>query len=101
MDQDQAAPISPAHDDDFPDVVTLREQRELALACFILSATLSLAVLLSNFGSEPREIGEARAAVDVHQKLLVQEKLALVANQKALGEVERARDELLRARVAR
>lgn len=100
MDQQPAAPLSPDGEEAFS-VALLKEQRELALACLILSATLSLAVLLSNFGAEPRAIGEARGEVKEHRKLLAQEQTALAANQKALAEVEAARDALRRARTRR
>jgi hypothetical protein len=50
--------------------LTLRAQRELALACACLSFAISLAVLLSNFGKEPAAIPAAREAVENHQKIL-------------------------------
>ena len=100
MDQQQAASTPPDGEETLS-VSLLKEQRELALACFILSATLSLAVLLSNFGAEPPAIGEAREEVVVHRNMLAQEKAALAANQKALAEVGAARDALLRVRAGR
>jgi hypothetical protein len=77
----------------------IAEQRELALACFILSATLSIAVLWSNLGAEPAGIGETREAVAVHRQLLHQHQVLLADNQKVLSEVEAVRDALLKARV--
>ncbi len=97
MKRVETAGNSPAHEDHL-DLAALKDQRELALACFILSASLSAAVLWSNFGAEPKEMGEAREAVELHRKLLVQNKSVLADNQKVLAEVEAARDALVRAR---
>ncbi len=77
----------------------LKEQRELALACFILSATLSVAVVWSNLGGEPKAMTETREAVEVHRKLLQQHQVLLAVNEKALADVVAVRDALVRARI--
>lgn len=97
MKRDETTEISPAREE-HPDLAALKEQRELALACFILSASLSVAVLLSNLGAEPKAMGETREAIELHLKLLAQHKSLLADNQKVLAEVEAARDALVRAR---
>ena len=79
----------------------LEEQRELALACFILSSTLSVAVLWSNLGGEPPAMNETRVAVQAHRKIVEEHQALLAANQKALAEVVAARDAVARVRVSK
>lgn len=79
----------------------LIEQRELALACFILSATLSVAVLWSNLGGEPAAMKETREAVQAHRKIFQQHQALLADNQKVLAEVVGAKDGLAKARAGK
>lgn len=68
----------------------LRGQVELAQACAFLALTISAAVLLSNFGREPRQLGAARAAVAEHQKILQTHQQLLQANEEALRQNQAA-----------
>jgi hypothetical protein len=68
------------------DLMQARRQRDQALACAFLSAIITLAVLLSNFGREPEAILTARAAVQKHKQLLAQNEEVLRANQAVLAQ---------------
>jgi hypothetical protein len=94
----QAASVS---GDQSQELRLISEQREVALACFVLSTTISIAVLWSSLGGEPKAIGEAREDVALHRTLFHQHQILLADNQKVLTEVEAARDALVRARARR
>lgn len=96
MEPGQTAISHAGHDDQLAEVQLLKEQRELALACLILSASISVAVLWSNLGGEPKAIGDTREEVAVHRKQFQQHQVLLAETQKVLAEVEAARDALLR-----
>jgi hypothetical protein len=78
-------------------LIKLREQRELALAWMLISIAISVAVILSNFPGNRKPIEEAKAAVDMHQKLLGGEEKVLKANEVVLRESKEALQSLVKA----
>jgi hypothetical protein len=62
----------------------LRGQVDLAQACAFLALTIAGAVVLSNFGQEPRALGAARAALAEHRKILEAHQQLLLANEEVL-----------------
>ena len=101
MTSDLSAQIANQSGGPSPELGLIVEQRELALACFVLSATISIAVLWSNLGGEPKAIGETREDVALHRTLFHQHQILLADNQKVLTDVEAARDALVRVRARR
>ena len=75
------------------DSQNLKIQREQALACMILSAAVSFAVLLSVFGPQ-KEIEIARRGVLLHRPLLEEAQKDLAVNQATLREVQAALEKL-------
>ena len=69
-----------------PDDSNLIEQVEFALAVAIFSVAISVAVLISNFGQEFRELTQAKAQVKVHQDILREHQLLLGQNETVLRE---------------
>lgn len=84
--------MEPAPVDD-PNLV--RQQRDQAMACAILSTVIMLAVLLTNFGPESVELQRAREGVRLHRESLAQHREILRANEAVLqqnqAELERVR----------
>lgn len=81
--------------DEIEKVALLREQREQALACLWLAATIILAVFFSVFGKQP-QLESARAAVLEHHKLLADAQQYRADNERVFAENQRAYQELLR-----
>jgi hypothetical protein len=85
------AEIETADDDE----AVLRMQRDQARACAWLAAIIALALLLSNFGPESREMIQAREAVELHRKIKSQHEEIFRTNQAVLAqnqaELERVR----------
>ena len=77
------------------EIFAAKTQRDQALACAVLALIISLAVILSNFGNEPRPYQQARAAIEQHKALIAQHTEILRANQSVLAqnqvELERIR----------
>jgi hypothetical protein len=69
-----------------PDQSNLVEQVEFALAGAIFSVGISVAVLISNFGQEFRELTQAKAQVKLHQDILREHQLLLGQNETVLRE---------------
>ena len=69
-----------------PDQSNLLEQVEFALAGAIFSVGISVAVLISNFGQEFRELTQAKAQVKIHQDILREHQLLLGQNETVLRE---------------
>ncbi len=69
-----------------PDDSNLIEQVEFALAGAIFSVGISVAVLISNFGQEFRELTQAKAQVKLHQDILREHQLLLGQNETVLRE---------------
>ena len=69
-----------------PDESALLEQLEFALAGAIFSVGISVAVLISNFGQEFRELTQAKAQVKLHQDILREHQLLLGQNETVLRE---------------
>ena len=69
-----------------PDDSNLIEQVEFALAGAIFAVGISVAVLISNFGQEFRELTEAKAQVKLHQDILREHQLLLGQNETVLRE---------------
>ena len=69
-----------------PDQSNLVEQIEFALAGAIFAVGISVAVLISNFGQEFRELTEAKAQVKLHQDILREHQLLLGQNETVLRE---------------
>ena len=69
-----------------PDQSNLVEQVEFALAGAIFAVGISVAVLISNFGQEFRELTQAKAQVKLHQDILREHQLLLGQNETVLRE---------------
>lgn len=61
----------------------LLRQRDLALACAILAAAMTVVIFWRNFGRQDKELEAAHQAVRQHRELLIE-------NQKAMREVDLA-----------
>jgi hypothetical protein len=72
------------------DQLPMKEQRDMALACAVLSLGIAIALILSHFPANTRPIDQASAAVDVHRKLLAEAQATLKANEEALARDEQA-----------
>ena len=68
------------------DQSNLVEQVEFALAGTIFAVGISVAVLISNFGQEFRELTQAKAQVKLHQDILREHQLLLGQNETVLRE---------------
>ncbi len=68
------------------DQSNLVEQVEFALAGAIFAVGISVAVLISNFGQEFRELTQAKAQVKLHQDILREHQLLLGQNETVLRE---------------
>jgi len=79
------------------DQPNLAEQVEFALAGAIFAVGISVAVLISNFGQEFKELTEAKQQVKVHQDILREHQPVLAQNEVVLREYQA----LLAAHVAR
>ena len=75
----------------------LAEQVEFAVAGAIFAVGISVAVLISNFGQEFKELTEAKQQVKVHQDILREHQPVLAQNEVVLREYQA----LLAAHVAR
>ena len=74
-------------------------QREWAAVSMILLGSIALAVLISVFGREAtRAINDVRAEVKIHETLLLNARQDLKNNERALADVNLARQQLLGAR---
>ena len=76
----------------------LTAQWELARTSAVLSVIIAAAVLVSNFGSEPRDLVDARSQREIHRKilrehqeLLLQNKNVLKQNQETLARIRAPR----------
>ncbi|MFZ5494475.1 MAG: hypothetical protein ACOZE5_03940 [Verrucomicrobiota bacterium] len=76
----------------------LRGQVELAQACAWLSGVIALAVLISNFGSAPKELEAARASAAGHRQMAAAHEQMLRDTEAALRQTEEA---LARVRASR
>ncbi len=76
----------------------LRGQVELAQACAFLASVIALAVLISNFGSEPKALADARASAEEHRQLVAAHEQMLRDTEAALRQTEEA---LARVRASR
>jgi hypothetical protein len=65
-------------------LLTARQLRNQALACAILSFVIALALLLSNIGTD-RGTANARAAIALHNDLLLQNQSVLRNNEAELA----------------
>lgn len=72
------------------DQSNLVEQVEFALAGAIFAVGISVAVLISNFGQEFKELTEAKSQVKVHQDILRDHQPVLAQNEVALREHQAA-----------
>ena len=63
-----------------PDQSDLVEQVEFALAGAIFAVGISVAMLISNFGQEFKELTEAKQQVKVHQDILRDHQPVLAQN---------------------
>ena len=68
------------------DQSNLVEQVEFALAGAIFAVGISVAVLISNFGQEFKELTQAKAQVKLHQDILREHQLLLGQNETVLRE---------------
>ena len=68
----------------------LVEQVEFALAGAIFSVSISVAVLISNFSQEFKELTEAKQQVKVHQDVLRDHQPVLAQNEVVLREHQAA-----------
>ena len=72
------------------DQSNLVEQVEFALAGAIFAVGISVAVLISNFGQEFKELTEAKQQVKVHQDILRDHQPVLAQNEVVLREHQAA-----------
>ena len=68
------------------DQSTLVEQVEFALAGAIFAVGISVAVLISNFGQEFKELTEAKQQVKLHQDIMREHQIVLAQNEVVLRE---------------
>lgn len=73
-----------------PDQSNLVEQVEFALAGAIFAVGISVAVLISNFGQEFKELTEAKQQVRVHHDILREHQPVLAQNEAVLREHQAA-----------
>jgi len=73
-----------------PDQSNLVEQVEFALAGAIFAVGISVAVLISNFGQEFKELTEAKQQVKVHHDILRDHQPVLAQNEAVLREHQAA-----------
>lgn len=71
-------------------LVELKDERERALACALLSLAISLALVLSNFPGDRKPIEAARKEVAEHTKLLTDTQSVLLANEQVLAQNQQA-----------
>ena len=74
-----------------PDLSNLVEQVEFALAGAIFAVGISVAVVISNFGQEFKELTEAKNQVKVHHDILREHQPVLAQNEAVLREHQAAR----------
>ena len=72
------------------DQSNLVEQVEFALAGAIFAVGISVAVLISNFGQEFKELTEAKKQVKVHHDILREHQPVLAQNEAVLREHQAA-----------
>ena len=72
------------------DQSNLVEQVEFALAGAIFAVGISVAVLISNFGQEFKELTEAKQQVKVHHDILREHQPVLAQNEAVLREHQAA-----------
>ena len=73
-----------------PHESALLEQLEFALAGAIFAVGISVAVLISNFGQEFKELTEAKQQVKLHQDILSDHLVVLTQNEVVLREHQAA-----------
>ncbi len=81
---DSILPVEAAESVDLSPLLEMKDQRDRAFACAILSLAISIALITSNFPGNRAPIEAARAAVQIHRKLLSENQVVLRQNQDVL-----------------
>lgn len=70
----------------YPTSAGVKQEAELAKVSALLALTISVAVMISNFGSMPKEITLAQEQVVVHRRILREHADLLQQNQSVLSQ---------------
>ncbi len=83
------------------EVITMRRQRSLAVACLVMALALAGAVVSSNFGDEPNANRQAREQVELHRQLHEQELKVRLAHEAYVVQLRSELEKLKQAAASR